>query len=357
MSASPDRQTRIAALKQAVEKRILILDGAMGTMIQRAELTEADYRGERFADWPVDLKGNSDILCLTRPDLIKSIHLEYFEAGADFATTNTFSGTVIAQADYRMEDLAREINREGARIARQAADEVTARTPEKPRWVVGGIGPTNRTASMSADVNDPGARAVTFDELRTAYADEVRGLMEGGADLLMVETVFDTLNAKAALFAIDEVFEEAGETLPVMVSGTITDLSGRTLSGQTPEAFWTSIKHAKPFSVGFNCALGAEQLRPHVAAVARVADTRISAHPNAGLPNAFGGYDETPEQTSAQLSEWASSGLVNIVGGCCGTTPDHIRAIAEAVKTTAPRAVPAANPALRLSGLEPFEIA
>lgn len=346
-----NRQDELRALAR---DRILVLDGAMGTMIQRHVLDEADFRGPRFADWSQDVKGNNDLLTLTQPNLIYDIHCEYFAAGADIASTNTFNATTISQADYGMEALVPELNREAARLARAAADAATAETPHKPRFVAGALGPTNRTASISPDVNNPAFRNITFDALRASYAQATEALMEGGADLLLVETIFDTLNAKACLFAIDEVFEVRGETLPVMVSGTITDLSGRTLSGQTPEAFWYALKHARPFSVGFNCALGAQELRPHLAELARVADTLISSHPNAGLPNAFGGYDETPDQTAGHLGQWARDGLVNIVGGCCGTTPDHIRAIVEATKGVAPRDVPRLPGRMRLSGLEPF---
>jgi len=350
-------QDRIAALNAAAETRILVLDGAMGTMIQDRGLSEADYRGARFADWPSDLKGDNDLLNLTAPAVIRDIHEAFLDAGADIIESNTFNATTISQADYGLEAVAREINVEGARIAREAADAWTARDPEKPRFVAGAIGPTNRIASISPDVNDPGLRNVTFDNLREAYGEAAAGLIEGGADLLLVETIFDTLNAKAALFAIDEVFEARGVVLPVMISGTITDLSGRTLSGQTPEAFWNSVRHAKPFSIGFNCALGAEQLRPYVAELARAADVRVSAYPNAGLPNEFGGYDQTPEEMGGHIREWASSGLVNIVGGCCGTTPAHIRDIADLVAGLPPRPIPTLPRQLRLSGLEPFKLA
>ncbi len=351
------RRRRQDALAAALPQRILVLDGAMGTMIQRHGLDEDGYRGERFADWRQDVKGNNDLLSLTRPDIIGAIHDDYLAAGADIVETNTFNSTRISLADYGMEGLAREFNEEGARLARAAADTWTARIPERPRWVAGALGPTNRTASISPDVNDAGARNVTFDGLREAYREAARGLIAGGCDILLVETVFDTLNAKAALFAIDEVFEELGVNLPVMVSGTITDLSGRTLSGQTAEAFWNSVRHARPMSIGLNCALGARQLRAYVAELSRVADTYICAYPNAGLPNEFGGYDETPETTAAFIAEWAEAGLVNIVGGCCGTTPDHIRAIAAAVAGKPPRVRPDVAPALRLSGLEPFALA
>jgi 5-methyltetrahydrofolate--homocysteine methyltransferase len=345
----------LTALAAAAKERILVLDGAMGTMIQRLNLTEADFRGERFKDWPSDLRGNNDLLSLTRPDAIRDIHLQYFRAGADIVETNTFSSTTIAQADYRMEALAYELNEASARLAREAAD-IAQKEDGRPRFVAGALGPTNRTASISPDVNDPGYRAVSFDDLRIAYGEAARGLIAGGADILIVETIFDTLNAKAALFAIDEAFEETGATLPVMISGTITDLSGRTLSGQTSVAFWHSLRHAKPFSFGLNCALGAKEMRQHVADLARVCDTLVCAYPNAGLPNEFGLYDESPEAMAALVGEFADSGLVNILGGCCGTTPDHIRAIAQRVKGVAPRVVPTVAPQLKLSGLEPFTL-
>jgi 5-methyltetrahydrofolate--homocysteine methyltransferase len=348
------RDSRIDALPALAENRILVIDGAMGTMIQRLKLDEEGYRGARFKAWNRDVKGNNDLLVLTQPDAIRAIHQAYLDAGADIIETNTFSSTTIAQADYGMESLAREMNREGAKLAREAADAAEAADPSRPRYVAGGLGPTNRTASISPDVNDPAARNTSFDELRESYKDAAAGLLEGGADLLLVETVFDTLNAKAALFAIEELFDEIGESVPVMVSGTITDRSGRTLSGQTTEAFWYSLRHARPFSIGLNCALGADLMRPYVAELARVADTLVSAYPNAGLPNAFGEYDEKPEETAAHLREWASSGLVNIVGGCCGTTPDHIGAIARAVAGVKPRQAISLTPRMRLSGLEPF---
>ena len=351
------RQARLAALEAALQGRILVLDGAMGTMIQRHDLDEAAYRGERFADWRRDVKGNNDLLTLTQAPIIAGIHDAYLEAGADIVETNTFNSTRISLADYGMEALARELNEAGAALARRAADAWSERTPARPRWVAGALGPTNRTASISPDVNDPAARNVSFDELRLAYREAAEGLIAGGADILLVETVFDTLNAKAALFAIDETFEALGIRLPVMISGTITDLSGRTLSGQTPEAFWNSVRHVRPMSIGLNCALGAAQLRAHVAELSRVADTRVCAYPNAGLPNEFGGYDEDPETTAGFIGEWAEAGLVNIVGGCCGTTPEHIRAIAAAVAGRSPRVPPKVAPALRLSGLEPFALA
>ncbi len=341
-------------LATIAKERILVLDGAMGTMIQRHSPTEADYRGTRFADHGSDLKGNNDLLSITRPDIIRGIHAQYLAAGADIVETNTFSATTIAQADYHLEAAAYDLNVEGARRAREACDAAFAADPNRPRFVAGAIGPTNRTASISPDVNDPGFRAVTFDDLAKAYGEAARGLIDGGADILLVETIFDTLNAKAALFAIEEVFEEKGFRLPVMISGTITDLSGRTLSGQTPTAFWYSLRHAKPFSIGLNCALGAKEMRAHIDEIGRVADTFVCAYPNAGLPNEFGLYDESPEAMAALVGEFAASGLVNVVGGCCGTTPDHIAAIAKAVAGHAPRVVAQVEPRMRLSGLEPF---
>lgn len=349
-----NRGERIEALKKAAESRILILDGAMGTMIQRYKLEEADYRGERFKDHGKDLKGNNDLLVLTQPQIIREIHDAYYEAGADFAETNTFNATSISQADYGLEDLAYEINKEAATIARQAADAWTQKTPEKPRFVAGAVGPTNRTASLSPDVNNPGFRNVTFEELAEAYAEQTRGLIDGGADTIMIETVFDTLNAKAAGFAVEQVFDEMGVRLPVMISGTITDLSGRNLSGQTPEAFWYSMRHLKPFSVGLNCSFGAEHLRPSIVSMSQVAECYISAYPNAGLPNELGEYDEGPEEMAPKMEEWAADGLLNLVGGCCGSTPDHIRAIAEAVQKYPPRTAPDVPVKMRLSGLEPF---
>lgn len=353
----PTRADRLDALTQALRTRILVLDGAMGTMIQRRKLEEADYRGARFATYDRDVKGNNDMLSLTQPDIVREIHAEYLDAGADIIETNTFSSTRIAQADYGMEDLAYELNVAGAKLAREAADAASAKTPNKLRFVAGALGPTNKTASISPDVNDPGFRAITFDELKAAFGEQARGLMDGGADLLLVETIIDTLNAKAALFAIDELFEERGERLPIMISGTITDQSGRLLSGQTAEAFWNSLRHTQPLTIGLNCALGADLLRPYVAEVSRVADTYVCAYPNAGLPNAFGEYDEHPHTTAEHLGAWAKDGLVNIVGGCCGTTPDHIAAIAKAVEGIAPRTPPEVEPAMRLSGLEPFKVA
>ena len=351
-----NREDRIKAFETLLGERIFVMDGAMGTMVQGYKLDEAGYRGERLADHGSDLRGNNDILNLTRPEIVEEIHRAYFDAGADIVETNTFSATTIAQADYDAEDLVYELNYEGARLARKAADEAEAAEPGRICYVAGALGPTNRTASISPDVNDPGFRNTSFDELAGAYKEAARGLIDGGADLLLVETIFDTLNAKAALFGIDELAEETGFRLPLMISGTITDLSGRTLSGQTPEAFWNSVRHAKPVSVGLNCALGAHQLRGFLAELSRVAETRVSAYPNAGLPNAFGGYDETPDETGSEIGAWARDGLVNIVGGCCGTTPDHIRAIAEAVKDVPPRDIPKPPRRMRLSGLEPFEV-
>ncbi|WP_150286430.1 methionine synthase [Rhabdaerophilum calidifontis] len=342
-----------AALEAAARARILVLDGAMGTEIQNLKLSEEDFRAERFRSWNHPLKGNNDLLILTQPDAIRAIHREYFLAGADIVETNTFSSTSIAQADYGMEALAYELNREGARLAREAAAQA-AEVDGRRRFVAGAVGPTNRTASISPDVNNPGFRAVTFDDLAVAYGEQIRGLIDGGAELILIETIFDTLNAKAAVFAAKRLFAETGNALPVMISGTITDLSGRTLSGQTPTAFWHSLRHAEPFSIGLNCALGAREMRAHLAEIARVADTFVCAYPNAGLPNEFGLYDESPEATAALIGEFAESGLVNIVGGCCGTTPAHIRAIAGAVAGKAPRALPEIRPLLRLSGLEPF---
>ena len=342
---------RVAKLLAALDERILVIDGAMGTMIQRHRLEEADYRGERFVDGfdarhahdgqcGHDLKGNNDLLLLSKPGVISDVHDAYLEAGADLVETNTFNATAVSQADYHLEHLVYELNKEGARVARASCDAAQARTPGKPRFVIGVLGPTSRTASISPDVNDPGFRNTSFDELRETYREAVEGLIDGGADTIMVETIFDTLNAKAALFAIEEVFDARGGRLPVMISGTITDASGRTLSGQTAEAFYASISHGHPLSVGLNCALGAKDLRPHVETLATIADGYVSAHPNAGLPNAFGEYDETPEEMAATLKEFAESGLLNLVGGCCGTTPAHIKAIAEAVAGLPPRRLP-----------------
>ena len=347
---------RIQRLEEALAERILLLDCAMGTMIQSYELEEPDFRGTRFADHPRDLNGNNDLLVLTRPDIITEIHRENLAAGANILETNTFSATTIAQADYGLEPLAREINVEAARLARAACDEFEAADPANPRLVAGAIGPTNRTASISPDVNDPGKRNVTFDELVTAYREAAEGLIEGGADLLLIETVFDTLNAKAAIYALEQLFDERGERFPVMISGTITDASGRTLSGQTTEAFWNSVRHAQPFTVGLNCALGADLMRPFVQEISRVADTYVTVYPNAGLPNEFGEYDHSAEFMARIMREFAESGFVNIIGGCCGTTPEHIRALARAVDGLPPRVIPEPEPAMRLSGLEPCNI-
>ncbi|MGH8076050.1 MAG: homocysteine S-methyltransferase family protein [Lysobacter sp.] len=349
---------RAQALQDQLRKRILVIDGAMGTMIQQHELDEAGYRGERFAQGydrlyvaidhahgdacgcSRDQRGNNDLLTLTQPAIIAGIHAEYLAAGADLVETNTFNSTTISLSDYGLEHVARELNESGARLARAACDAAEAQTPDQPRFVIGVLGPTSRTASLSPDVNRPGFRAISFDELRVAYREATDGLIDGGADVLMVETVFDTLNAKAALFAIEEAFDARGARLPVMISGTITDASGRTLSGQTAEAFWYSLRHSQPLAIGLNCALGAKDLRPHVDVLAQIADAYVSTHPNAGLPNAFGGYDETPEDMAAMLREFAEAGLLNLVGGCCGTTPAHIAAIAEVVRDQAPRKLP-----------------
>ncbi|HEV8695464.1 MAG TPA: homocysteine S-methyltransferase family protein [Lysobacter sp.] len=350
---------RAEALQHLLRERILVIDGAMGTMIQQHQLQEDDYRGTRFAEGfdshyapgghahgegcgcARDQRGNNDLLSITRPDIIQDIHAQYLEAGADLVETNTFNSTTVSLADYGLEHLARELNETGARLARAACDAAEAKDPSRPRFAIGVLGPTSRTASLSPDVNRPGFRAITFDELRVAYREATDGLIDGGSDVIMVETIFDTLNAKAALFAVEEAFEARGARLPVMISGTITDASGRTLSGQTAEAFWYSLRHSQPLSIGLNCALGAKDLRVHVDVLAQVADAYISTHPNAGLPNAFGGYDETPEDMAEVLREFAQSGLLNLVGGCCGTTPAHIAAIAEAVRDLPPRRVPA----------------
>ncbi len=348
--------TTLSQLREQLAQRILIIDGAMGTMIQRYRLDEQDYRGERFANWHTDVKGNNDLLCLTQPRILEDIHKAYLEAGADIIETNTFSSTSVALADYDMQALAYEMNLASAQIARRAADEYTQKTPEKPRYVAGALGPTNRTASLSPDVNNPGFRAITFDELRDAYYDQAAGLMDGGVDILLVETIFDTLNAKAAIFAIETLFDERGIHLPVMISGTITDASGRTLSGQTVEAFWISVQHVKPFCIGLNCALGASEMRPYLETLSEIADCYVHAYPNAGLPNEMGEYDETPHQMCGKIEEFAQSGFLNIVGGCCGTTPDHIRHIATHVERIAPRKIPKASPYTMLSGLEPLII-
>ncbi|HSG89148.1 MAG TPA: homocysteine S-methyltransferase family protein, partial [Pseudomonadales bacterium] len=343
-------QQRLDAFSDALSRRILVLDGATGSLYQGYGLGEDDYRGQRFQDFSRDLKGNNELLCLTRPDIVREVHRAYLEAGADILETNSFGSTHVAQADYGLEHLVPELNRVAAQLAREVADEMTALTPDRPRWVAGVLGPTNRTASLSPDVNDPGYRAIDFDGLREAYFEAAMALIEGGSDLLMIETVFDTLNAKAAGFAIEDAFEASGVRLPVMISGTITDASGRTLSGQTTEAFWHSVRHLQPLSIGLNCALGAAELRPYVETLSRISDVAVSAHPNAGLPNEFGEYDQGPEEMATIVGEFATSGLVNIVGGCCGTTPAHIRAIAEQVNQAQPRAIPEIAPACRLSG-------
>jgi 5-methyltetrahydrofolate--homocysteine methyltransferase len=353
-----NRTDRVAALKAAAKERILILDGSWGVMIQRRGLDEADFRGTQFLDVPGQLKGNNDILCVTRPDIISDLHHQYFAAGADISETNTFSATTIAQDDYHLDAAAcRQINLEGAKLARAAADHWTAKEPHKPRFAAGSIGPLNKMLSMSSDVNDPGARLVTFDQVYEAYKEQIAALYEGGVDLYLIETITDTLNCKAAIKAILDLEDEGYEKLPIWISGTITDRSGRTLSGQTAEAFWNSVKHAKPFAIGFNCALGADLMRPHIAELARIADTLVAAYPNAGLPNAMGQYDEEPHETAHELHEWAKDGIVNILGGCCGTTPDHIKHVADEVAGITPRAIPERPTALRLAGLEPFELA
>jgi 5-methyltetrahydrofolate--homocysteine methyltransferase len=348
------REQRIAAIKTAAAERILLVDGAMGTMIQRHKLDEAGYRGQRFAEFSKLVKGNNDLLVLTQPKIISEVHEGYFAAGSDIISTNTFNAQRISLADYGMEDLSYEMNLAAAQLARAAADKYTAKTPDKPRLVAGALGPTNRTASISPDVNNPGFRGVTFDELVEAYSEQARALIEGGVDVLLIETVFDTLNAKAAGFAALQAFDKTGVELPLIISGTITDRSGRTLSGQTPEAFYFSIRHLKPFAVGLNCALGAELMRPYLAEIAAVAETLTIAYPNAGLPNAMGEYDEGPHDMACQLGPWAKDGLLNIVGGCCGSTPEHIAELKAHVEKYPPRQVPKIEPRMRLSGLEPF---
>jgi len=341
------------SIHQIIEDRILILDGAMGTMIQRYKLTEEDFRGERFKDFHLDVKGNNDLLSITRPDVIEAIHKEYLEAGSDIIETNTFSSNSVSMDDYEMADLVYELNVASAQIAKKAAVEYTDRNPDKPRYVAGALGPTTKTTSLSPDVNDPGYRAITFDQLVDSYYEQARGLMDGGADLMLIETVFDTLNCKAALFAIDKLFEERGTRLPIMVSGTITDASGRTLSGQTVEAFWISVSHIDLFSVGLNCALGAKELRPHLQDLADIANVYVSAYPNAGLPNEFGEYDQEPEEMREYIRDFVHSGFVNIIGGCCGTTPAHIKAMAGAVEGMKPRQKPVKEELTMYSGLEP----
>jgi len=351
------RAERTELLKKISRERILILDGSWGVMFQKEGLSEEDFRADLFLDHPGQLKGNNDVLCLTRPDLVSKLHDAYYAAGADISETNTFSATWIAQEDYKLESAVRDINLHGARLAREVADRWTAAEPDKPRFVAGSIGPLNKMLSMSSDVNDPGARLITFDQVYGAYREQIIALYEGGVDLYLIETITDTLNCKAALKAIMDLEDEGYDPLPIWISGTITDRSGRTLSGQTAEAFWNSVKHAKPFAIGFNCALGADLMRPHIADLARVADTLVAAYPNAGLPNAMGQYDEEPHQTSHELHQWARDGIVNILGGCCGTTPDHIKHVADEVRGVTPRQIPERPKAMRLAGLEPFELA
>jgi len=346
----------VSKLEEILAARILVLDGAMGTMIQAQPLEESDFAGARFSDWPVDLKGNNDLLSITRPDLILGIHKGFLDAGADVIETNTFNANSISMADYQMQSLVRELNIESAHIARKAADAATAANPDKPRFVAGVIGPTNRTASLSPQVEDPGFRNITFADLDESYYEACDALMEGGVDFILIETIFDTLNAKAAIFAVNRVFDDRGIRLPIAISGTITDASGRTLSGQTLEAFWNSVRHAKPLFIGLNCALGPAQLREHVQELSGIADTYVSVHPNAGLPNAFGGYDESPEQMAEEISDWVRGGYINMIGGCCGTTPAHIEAFAKIVEHESPRKLPQLSGACRLSGLEPFNI-
>jgi 5-methyltetrahydrofolate--homocysteine methyltransferase len=355
MSHFPTRAARLAKLEEVALDRILILDGGMGTMIQAYDLQEDDYRGARFLNHNLPLKGNNDLLVITKPDVILDIHEAFLKAGADLMSTNSFNATSISQADYALEPLVYELNLAAAKLARQAC--MNFETADAPKCVVGAIGPTNKTLSLSPDVNDPSFRAVTFDEMVVAYKEQAIGLLDGGVDLLLVETIFDTLVAKAALYAIDEVFEDRGERVPIMISGTITDRSGRTLSGQTVEGFWNAVRHVNPWSIGLNCALGPKDMRSFLADLSRVATCKVSAYPNAGLPNAFGGYDETPEDMCHVMGPWAQEGIVNILGGCCGTTPDHIAHIAHVASLGKPRVAPEIPVALRLSGLEPFTAA
>ncbi len=343
-------------IEDAIKHRIVMLDGAMGTMLQKQKLEEEDFRGERFKDWPSPLKGNNDLLVLTKPEAVTKVHDAFLAAGADLIETNSFNATSISQADYDMGDLAPEIARASAEVAREAADRWTAKTPDKPRAVLGSIGPMNKTLSISPKVEDPGFRDVTFDEVMDSYKGQVRAMVDL-VDAILIETIFDTLNAKAAIAAVRGVFDEVGYEKPILISGTITDRSGRTLSGQTAEAFWLSIAHARPFAIGLNCALGADEMRPHIAAISKVADAHVMAFPNAGLPNAFGEYDETPDDMARQIKPWAEERFVNILGGCCGSTPDHIAAIGKSVEGLPVRTIPAIKPTLRLSGLEPFQIA
>jgi 5-methyltetrahydrofolate--homocysteine methyltransferase len=351
-----DRQTRLSAIEAIAQDRIIIMDGGWGSLIQEYKLDEADFRGARFADHSHPLKGDNDLLVLTRPDIVEAIHTQYLDAGADITSTNTFNATTISQADYALEPIVRELNVQAARIARQACDAFEAQDG-RPRLVAGAVGPTNKTLSLSPDVNDPARRDVSFAQLKDAYREQIEGLIEGGADLILIETIFDTLNAKAAIFAAHEAFDESGVSLPLMISGTITDLSGRTLSGQTVEAFWHSVRHARPWSVGLNCALGPKDMDAHIRSLARAAGVKVSAYPNAGLPNAMGGYDETPEDMAHVMGPWARDGAVSILGGCCGTTPDHIRAIAAAARGQKPKRLWSCEPVMRLSGLEPFTAA
>ena len=343
-------------IEKSIKDRIIMLDGAMGTMLQLRQLTEEDFRGDKFADWHIPLRGNNDLLSITKPDVVKQVHHAFLEAGADLIETNSFNSTSISQADYELEKHAPAIARAAAEIARECADEWTAKTPHKPRAVLGSIGPMSKTLSISPKVEDPGYRDVSFDEVSSAYEEQIRAFIDI-VDALLIETIFDTLNAKAAIMAAKSVFADVGYEKPIIISGTITDRSGRTLSGQTAEAFWLSIAHAKPFAVGLNCALGAEDMRPHILAISKVADTHVIAFPNAGLPNAFGEYDESPEDMTAQMAPWAEAQMVNILGGCCGSTPAHIASIAKAVEGMKPRQIPEIKPTLRLSGLEPFQIA
>ena len=343
-------------IEDAIKSRVLMLDGAMGTMLQKQKLVETDFRAERFKDWHVPLQGNNDLLCLTTPEAVKKVHRQFLEAGADLIETNSFNATTISQADYDLSDQANEIARASAQIAREVADEYTAKDPSKPRAVLGAIGPMNKTLSISPKVEDPGSRDVTFDEVKESYMGQIRAFIDI-VDALLIETVFDTLNCKAAIMAAREVFAEIGYERPILISGTITDRSGRTLSGQTPEAFWLSIAHARPFAVGLNCALGADEMRPHILAISKVSNAYVLAYPNAGLPNAFGEYDESPEDMRDQVAPWAEDGFVNILGGCCGSTPEHIAAIAQGVQDAQPRVRPEIKQTLRLSGLEPFQIA
>lgn len=355
MTHFANRADRLAKLEEIAKKRILILDGAMGTMIQTYDLQEEDYRGARFADFDHPLKGNNDLLVITKPEVISTIHEQFLKAGADLLSTNSFNATSISQADYALESIVYELNLEAAKLARQAC--LKFETADKPRAVVGTLGPTNKTLSLSPDVNDPSFRAASFDEMVVAYKEQASGLLDGGVDFLMVETIFDTLVAKAALYALDELLEERGESVPIMISGTITDRSGRTLSGQTVEGFWNAVRHVKPWSIGLNCALGPSEMRPFLADLSRVATCKVSVYPNAGLPNAFGGYDETPDDMCHVMGPWANEGLVNIMGGCCGTTPEHIAHIAHTASHGKPRVAPKIEVALRLSGLEPFTAA